>query len=509
MRRQCLKLSDVEVIRKKHDGYIYVACGEIKMKHWWNRALAGRYLYLMLICMGLCLWAVPVYAENTLQVLTLEGDVQINEAGTEIWSKMTMKSIVGAGDRIRASRNALCMLGWDTFGTITLAENTIAEITKVSVKSADVLIKVGQLSATSSGSPGKILILSTSFAQIFAKKVTDFSLYITETQVGRLSVQKGVVIVKTEDVVKPALIKEGFVVEVRKGFLGEPVKKSVISTRFSARSTQKGDFAVLSLEVPVDNEVFSTTAIEVTGTYRQQGKVVVNGKEVKLGQEGAFSTILEFPEGRDTIYVEAQDPAGNKIALVRSILINTFLPEIDLFFPLYGPYVHTAEYPLRGVLADATPYDKVHILINRVEVPLNRWGFSHILSLKEGWNRFTLEAVDLAENFTLLDTALFLDTQTPEVILYQPRGKVVSFTRPPTPPNALPEYYRVEGRVIDPEPSSGIRSFTINSAELVIREDGSFSSDIVVKPGGTNRLFIHAIDRAGNEFRDASRTLTY
>jgi hypothetical protein len=455
-------------------------------------------------------------AQTELKVVSLKGNIQIKKSQSTQWEILSASVNLAKEDQLRTTGNSEIEITWAQNASLKLFENSMCTVQKIETAELDVMVDIGKVSVDYNGVKGTIININTPSAQTWAKQKSQFEITVQENFTTEMQVNTGMVIAKAQDVVTQTLVREQYTIKMQKGFLGapQPLKGKVVKEKGQAPEEKKEEFAILGLEVPLENEIFSVPAIEVTGQYKQQGTVTVNSQGVTLDKNGAFSTMLEFPEGKNEIQVTATNPSGEKVELKRVVFINTILPEIQFFVPNNGPYTNQIRYNLRGVTHDDTPFDKVRVLINGKEIPLNAGGFSEYINLREGKNPISIEAHDLAENVSILDTNMFLDTQTPQVVVYSPRGVRADLFDPPLPPyravnqEEKRQHFTVEGRVMDPEPSSGIAKLTINGIDMPIEEDGSFSGDVILQLGA-NRLTIVCRDLAGNEFRDDTRIIDF
>ena len=77
---------------------------------------------------------------------------------------------------------------------------------------------------------------------------------------------------------------------------------------------------------------------------------------------------------------------------------------------------------------------------------------------------------------------------------------------PPPPTGESIIEQEIEGIVIGPEPSSGIKRILVNGKEIKPKSDGSFNTIIRLQRGETRLEFI-VEDLAGNTLRDNTRSI--
>ena len=93
------------------------------------------------------------------------------------------------------------------------------------------------------------------------------------------------------------------------------------------------------------------------------------------------------------------------------------------------------------------------------------------------------------------------------VAIIRPATSGLVINLPPNPPTSLqrPKTIIVVGRVLDPQPSSGLEKVSVNGVSIQLSPNGQFELPIKLHIGSNNILFIGR-DRAGNEKR-VSRTI--
>lgn len=149
---------------------------------------------------------------------------------------------------------------------------------------------------------------------------------------------------------------------------------------------------------------------------------------VETNQSPFWSVDLVLPDGLYDIVVAAKDLAGSvTIVTVASILVDTSAPTIAMVEPALPAsrppivYTTTTGQRIRGTVSE-----DADLLLGGVLVA-NSWGpFNIALSLAEGPNYFTLEAVDLAGNRAHIDFVLVVDTVSPTLIIVAPVADLVT-----------------------------------------------------------------------------------
>ncbi|MBM7618235.1 subtilisin family serine protease/outer membrane protein assembly factor BamB/putative cell wall-binding protein [Bacillus tianshenii] len=97
----------------------------------------------------------------------------------------------------------------------------------------------------------------------------------------------------------------------------------------------------LEVTSPVDNMVTGKEVVDVNGTATDAnlGRILVNGEEVAVDENGAFSTRIVLEEGTHTVKVEALDSVGNVTTVERTVTVNLSSPVITELTPSSDLYV--------------------------------------------------------------------------------------------------------------------------------------------------------------------------
>lgn len=107
---------------------------------------------------------------------------------------------------------------------------------------------------------------------------------------------------------------------------------SLLAEDESGNQSEKGDFLEIiydtqppeiTIEKPIDNEVFDKQTVDVIGKSELESRVLVDGHVVILGKEGGFIGKVTLKEGGNEIIIVAQDKAGNQTE--KKIRVN-YLP---------------------------------------------------------------------------------------------------------------------------------------------------------------------------------------
>lgn len=88
----------------------------------------------------------------------------------------------------------------------------------------------------------------------------------------------------------------------------------------------------LNVTSPADGLITSKTTVVVSGTTNDSTSspvtLTVNGNAVTVGADGSFSTTLTLAEGTNTITVVVTDKAGRTTTVVRTVTVDTSVPNI-------------------------------------------------------------------------------------------------------------------------------------------------------------------------------------
>ncbi|MGQ9582711.1 MAG: right-handed parallel beta-helix repeat-containing protein, partial [Thermoplasmatota archaeon] len=250
-----------------------------------------------------------------------------------------------------------------------------------------------------------------------------------------------------------------------------------------------GNRALLTLALTVDTRVTLLDVIEPTeglvtrdpvltvrGSTEAAAKILVNGARAQL-DEGAFCVTVELSEGNNTILVSATDAAGNTATIVRSVVLDTMPPLLEVTSPPSGSYASAPETRLSGRTEPGA-----RVLVDGRET-LNVGGsFSETIALPASDNYINVTALDAAGNANATLVLVHVDTETPGIEVTHPRSGFRTTKHNVT----------LNGTA---EPHCLIRA---GEAVTTSGEDGAFSVELEL-PLGNSTIIITAVDRAGNE----------
>ncbi len=300
----------------------------------------------------------------------------------------------------------------------------------------------------------------------------------------------------------------------------------VISARDRADNLRIIDRVVVYDTVPPWIQVISPTfgailpkpEVTVTGTIDPTATLTIQGESVTVVNGFFEITILAF-EDDNTLYLAAEDAAGNTYEEELNFTVDTKDPVLDILTPEEdGLTVNAPRYVITGSTA---------LIVNEVPIPtarkvkLNGENFTRIYSeefgdiikvdivvdsqgnfeipvdLLEGRNELTITAEDGVGNMVSVTMTIRLDTVAPTLVMY-------------IDPIILTEDRKIETHALTvnitgyTDPGSVL---TINGITLPVSEDGEFFTPFDLTTGDTNITLV-STDMAENQ-RTVTQVITY
>ncbi|WP_081772898.1 S8 family serine peptidase [Bacillus sp. EB01] len=185
--------------------------------------------------------------------------------------------------------------------------------------------------------------------------------------------------------------------------------------------------------------VYDTNEVPVSGYVSDQTKLTnftVNGESVELtwdseDQRYEFDTVLTLEDGVHKIRIAGTDKAGNEISFLRTVLVDTTAPGLDVKVPAKVSE-ETDSVELEAILSDN--FAQVRYFVDGSEEfykelaePYVMDGYETsvktVLPLQPGANTFVLEVVDVAGNKTTKEVNVFRGKET-FTVNYYVDGKV-------------------------------------------------------------------------------------
>lgn len=265
------------------------------------------------------------------------------------------------------------------------------------------------------------------------------------------------------------------------------------SVTVSVKRKKKEDGAPeLTLKEPNDGTKTSSEKITVAGTAKNAKKASVNGEEVKLGDDGTFSTSVTLKSGENLISVSTSNDEGSTSVSVKAIYEpkeEEGAPSLTVTEPGDGANVSTSNVSVAGKAEGA---DSVKINGNETTVSPDG-SFKGTVALNEGENTITVSASNDAgstsQSFKVTYSAA-TGTTLPMVVVVQPAdGSTV-----------MESSVSVEGTAKD------ATNVTVNGVTAALGSDGSFKASVTLVEGA-NTVNIMASNSTGSA--SASVKVTY
>ncbi len=269
----------------------------------------------------------------------------------------------------------------------------------------------------------------------------------------------------------------------------------------------------LTLNIDLNKFVYTEPSIlgqglQIKGSTLPGAQVKIGATVVVANSGGLFSGYVNVREGLNVVDISARKDGQFLSSKVR-VYVNTSPPKLNIKRPVNSRFTNVSRYNLEGTINDATPMDEIELILNSRKVGkfAAKSSFRIPLVLKEGLNEFALVAQDRSGNTESLTESLFLDSIKPQIVINRPATSGMVINIPPNPPSGRqsPRTVVVTGRVIDPQPSSGLETVSVNGAAIQLSPNGQFETPIQLHLG-TNELIFNSRDRAGNVQR-VTRTI--
>lgn len=182
-----------------------------------------------------------------------------------------------------------------------------------------------------------------------------------------------------------------------------------IEIRFSIKKDIIPPEIIFNIE---NNLLTNKTELFIEGKTEVDARVLFDGKEIELKEDGSFKVFVKLNEGENIFKFTAIDKVGNKKDYTLKIIKDTTPPVLSLNIPsIYK--VTTESFTVSG----KTEKD-VTIYINGVEVkPCEDGTFFKDFPLTFGYNKFEIRAIDSAGNETKTTRAVYR-IEKKEIILF-------------------------------------------------------------------------------------------
>jgi len=239
---------------------------------------------------------------------------------------------------------------------------------------------------------------------------------------------------------------------------------------------------------PPNGFLTNSSLISVSGVVEPGARVLVQDSEVIVLGERFAGTVL-LSEGENTIFAKATDRAGNENTSAVRIWLDTLPPALNIYSPQDGLSLN---FPM--VEVNGTMEEEALVFVNgRWVAPVEGPGrFRTAISIVQGWNSITIDAVDAAGNHNKSVRRVLLDTQPPFLEVRAPRDGILTN----------------QSSIVVSGSAEGGSTVYIGTIQMMIPgEPGTRSnfSTVLKLAEGDNLIIAKARDAAGNENRIARR----
>ncbi len=206
----------------------------------------------------------------------------------------------------------------------------------------------------------------------------------------------------------------------------------------------------------------------------------VNGECMYVGNGTDYILYLER-EGRYIIYIRAYDMAGNSAEDAKIIIVDTSKPFINITHPLEGQYLNTTSVTII--------WEYMEINLDHIEVRIDygEWinignNTSFTTKLDEGSHIVEVRIYDKAGNVARDNVTLIIDTTPPEIVILEPENNSI----------VSQEEITIRIHVMDENLDKVLIGINGKWTEISGNE---YTIDL---KSGENRIYVKAIDKAGN-----------
>lgn len=256
----------------------------------------------------------------------------------------------------------------------------------------------------------------------------------------------------------------------------------------------------ITIDGPRDELVTNTSEVRYTGAVLGKGvKLTLNGSPFPITEDGFFSSGVDVVEGRQALHFQATDEKGNRVDEARFITRDSVAPVLTNILPENNSVISSPTLTVTGRVADATTIT-ISVEGHSVTVPtcLGPSGCPFTVAnipIKEGFNYFTVTAIDEAGNITRKDLQVIGKDRTP------PLAPVLFPVASPTRLNTL----SLEGKA-EPGTRIAISGSAVNQTTDALPVTGLFFARLQLG-SGLNRFSVTATDDDGNVSPPATLSL--
>ncbi len=218
------------------------------------------------------------------------------------------------------------------------------------------------------------------------------------------------------------------------------------------------------------------TTVTIIGQAEIGAAVFLNGEALNTQGGSFFTQISDQQEGLNTYEVMAVDHVGNRNISLISIFQDITPPILLVEHPPEDLVTNDRVLEISGLTEMG-----VLVRINNLIVQVENGLFTMPMTLQEGVNKITIQAVDLAKNHKVVRFEVIYDVTPPDVeMVYPVRDEAVNHST-----------VLVSGNV-----DADVAEVRVNQVPLPIRF-GSFSKSYKLSEG-ENLILVEVTDRAGN-----------
>ena len=235
-------------------------------------------------------------------------------------------------------------------------------------------------------------------------------------------------------------------------------------------------------------------------------EIRVNGRKVRVSENGVFAATVQLSGGENSIRVTATDTSGNMDTDQFMIVHDgtrrrqdTTPPTISISSPIERIWHVTADrFAVQGSVTDDNDVNEVRV--NDVAVMVSEDSvFAETVRLFESENLIRVTATDTSGNMDTNQFTIVRDTTGPDINILSPAGSSERGFQPPVVPPA--EAVLVSGTVTDP---SGVAGVKVNDIEAQVI--GNRFEATVPLISGHDLIRVAATDTLGNQ---AFKSITY
>ncbi len=241
-------------------------------------------------------------------------------------------------------------------------------------------------------------------------------------------------------------------------------------------------------QVTLDQDDFATNQVTflLSGDKKANATIYVNGFLAEYFTSSRFETVIALEtEGLNAVDIWSEDLAGNNWSTSIIIIRDTTPP--DLVVGSLPLFTNQATITVQGSTDDP---DAI-ITVNGQEVTLAGLAFAHVVTLSEGDNTITVEAVDQLGNAAEPNVQVVtLSTVPPSLTITTPR-KI----------ETLEDEHELEGET-DPGLPVSVRvvlgAYT-KVYNVVSEDDGTFTIMVALPQVGNHSVTVTVTNEAGNQ----------